>query len=322
MKNTLLLAAGALAASVPLLAQNAAPLSQPLDDFKVLDREVGVSGDFLYGNGYVQLPLGEALFRSSSIGNLGGLGVGKFTTADRKSAIYYGGTLSESIGKTWFLDMSYYQGTTEGALNDLRVFGFDRLNSHYKLSDQYYQLFGKYAFPQFSGTRFAAYLKLGVTYTDNTANVDYNTYPAPASGVYESKSNDYLGNIGVGGEYYLYRGDSFKVTVMTEGEVFGGLRKSEIHESLSIPGILYATGSFNQDSIVYGGVGRVVLRLVKSLGREGRWKLNADLGFQGKYLINEFDSLASEITDGIGKSRSNVHGTELLWGPYGRVGLS
>jgi len=320
MNYKLWIVAGALSASVPVLAQNAAPQSTPPDDFKILDHEIGVSGDFLYGNGYVQLPIGEALFRGTDLGDIG---VGKFTTADRKSALYYGGTLSGSIGKTWYLDVSYSRGTTEGSLQDLNVFGLPSafIKSDYKLSDQYYQMYGKYAFPQFSGTRFAAYLRLGATYSENSASVRYDVLGS-VKGEFESKSNDYLGNIGLGSEYYIYRGDSFKVTTMIEGEAFGGLRTSSIQEKINF-GLSYSA-AMDQDSLVYGGLGRGVLRLVKTLGQEGRWKLNADVGFQGKYLINEYDSMANGIGKqrGTGNSRQNVHGTELLWGPYGRVGLS
>jgi len=326
MNYKLWIVAGALSASVPVLAQNAAPQSTPPDDFKILDREIGVSGDFLYGNGYVQLPIHEALFRGSELQN--DVGIGKFTTADRKSALYYGGTLSGSIGKTWYLDVSYSRGTTEGSLNQLgSLFNLDDSKSEfyksdYKLSDEYYQMYGKYAFPQFSGTRFAAYLRLGATYSENSASVRYDVLGS-VKGEFESKSNDYLGNIGLGSEYYIYRGDSFKVTTMIEGEAFGGLRTSSIEEKLSF-GPQEFNGAMDQDSLVYGGLGRGVLRLVKTLGQEGRWKLNADVGFQGKYLINEFDSMGNSVGEsgGQGNSRQNVHGTELLWGPYGRVGLS
>ena len=324
MNYKLWIVASALSACVPVLAQNAAPQSTPPDDFKILDREIGVSGDFLYGNGYVPLPIGEALFRGTDLGDIG---VGKFTTADRKSALYYGGTLSGSIGKTWYIDVSYSRGTTEGSLQDLNVFGLGSANSagfasSYKLSDQYYQLYGKYAFPQFGGTRFAAYLRLGATYSENSASVVYSV--GSVSGGFESISNDYLGNIGLGGEYYVYRGDSFKVTTVIEGEAFGGLRTSSIQENLDVrnQGGLYFNAAMDQDSLVYGGLGRGVLRLVKTLGQEGRWKLNVDVGFQGKYLINEYDSMANGLREGSGKSRQNVHGAELLWGPYGRVGLS
>jgi len=324
MNYKLWIVAGALSASVPVLAQNAAPHSTPPDDFKILDHEIGVSGDFLYGNGYVQLPIGEALFRGTELRE--NIGIGKFTTADRKSALYYGGTLSGSIGKTWYLDVSYSRGTTEGSLQDLNVFGLssDSVKSDYKLSDQYYQMYGKYAFPQFSGTRFAAYLRLGATYSENSASVTYEYLGF--KGGFESTSNDYLGNIGLGGEYYVYRGDSFKVTTVIEGEGFGGLRTSSIQEKIDL-GVIYSA-AMDQDSLVYGGLGRGVLRLVKTLGQEGRWKLNVDVGFQGKYLINEYDSMANSITrkelreDPESDSRQNVHGNELLWGPYGRVGLS
>jgi len=105
-----------------------------------------------------------------------------------------------------------------------------------------------------------------------------------------------------------------------EGEGFGGLRTSSIQEKINF-GLSYSA-AMDQDSLVYGGLGRGVLRLVKTLGQEGRWKLNFDVGFQGKYLINEYDSMANGIKGGAGNSRQNVHGTELLWGPYGRVGLS
>ena len=312
---------GALAASAQVLAQEAAPPSTLPDDFKVLDREIGVSGDFLYGNGYVQLPIGEALDKTAIGGNVGS---GKFTTADRKSALYYGGTLSGSVGKTWYVDVSYSRGTTEGSLNDLPALdpsGANKLESSYKISDEFYQLYGKYAFPQFSGTRFAAYLRLGATYSESTANVDYIDPVIGFRGQYRSIANDYLGNIGLGGEYFAYRGETFKITTVLEGEAFGGLRSSSITESLQAD--LRYDGSTDVDSFVYGGLGRGVLRFAKNLGREGRWKLNVDVGFQGRYLINEFESIANGLGDkDYGDRKPNVHGTELLWGPYGRVGLS
>lgn len=318
--------AGALAASGQVLAQNASPSSTPLDDFKILDREVGLSGDFLYGNGYVQLPIGEALYKTPFQPNYG-VGSGKFTTADRRSALYYGGTLSGSIGKTWYVDVSYSRGSTEGSLNDLPAldpYGQVRnfLQSNYKISDEFYQFYGKYAFPQFSGTRFGAYLRIGATYSESTATANYLETLLGARGQYDSVATDYLGNIGVGGEYFAYRGETFKITTVLEGEAFGGLRTSTIKESL-IYDSMYS-GAIDVDSFVYGGLGRGVLRFAKTLGQEGRWRFNVDVGFQGKYLINEFDSLANDlgIKEIYGDRKKNVHGTELLWGPYGRVGLS
>ena len=319
MKYKLWTVAGALAASAHVLAQNAAQPSTPPDDFKILDREVGVSGDFLYGNGYVQLPVGEALVTNPDVPDIGN---GKFTQADRKSALYYGGTVSGSVGKTWYLDISYSRGTTDGELNDLGVYGdnnqSDKPTSLYKLTDEYYQVYGKYAFPQFSGTRFAAYLRLGATFSQNKASAVYSS-PSGFSGTYDSSSNDYLGNIGLGGEYSLFRGDSFKVTTVLEGEIFAGIRKSSVEETLDI-GVRF-DGAASLDSLVYGGLGRGVLRFVKTFDKEGRWKFNADLGFQGKYLINDIDSLADKLGS-TSDRRRNVNGTELLWGPYGRLGLS
>lgn len=315
--------AGALAASAQVLAQNAAPSSTPPDDFKVLDREIGVSGDFLYGNGYVQLPIGEALFKTPFRDEYG-IGSGKFTTADRKSALYYGGTLSGSIGKTWYVDVSYSRGSTEGSLNDLPALdpnALPNLQSTYKITDEFYQFYGKYAFPQFGGTRFGAYLRIGATYSESTATANYLETISGARGQYGSIATDYLGNIGVGGEYFAYRGETFKITTVLEGEAFGGLRNSAIKESLTYD-FMYS-GAIDVDSFVYGGLGRGVLRFAKTLGQEGRWKINVDVGFQGKYLINEFDSIANDLGDKTyGVRKNNVHGTELLWGPYGRVGLS
>ena len=333
MKRTLCVAAGAVLAAVPLLAQGAdapAPIGA-IDEIQVLNRELGASGDFLYGFGNVTLPIGFGLAQPIQNRALG-IGNGEFTEATRKDAIYYGGTLSGSLGKTWFIDVSYSQGKSEGEFTEGGQLAlpsiFGRQGSvpgvaPYSVRESFYQVYIKYAFPQLSGTRTSAYLRLGATLAEADASMKWSVAGGDLFGSYDSISKDYLGNVGFGLEYAVIRGDRLRMSLLMEGEGFGGSRVIEGDESLTyIGGSTYA-GPISNQSLVYGALGRGVARIAWALDGDGRWRLNMDLGVQAKFLINEYDFMPDQdLNSGLAVDRPNVHGTEMLWGPYGRLGLS
>jgi len=293
-----------------------------LESFEVRNRELGFTGDYLYGLGNVQVPLGYALGPILQVGN------GSFTEATRENANYYGGTVSGSLGRVWFVDLTYSRGSSRGQLNNLGAILGDAggavladLKTSYKLDEQFHQGYIRYAFPGLTGTRYSAYIRGGFTFATSTLD---NVYAVdPVSGTFRSEALDYLGNLGAGIEYGLIRGDRTRVSLFVEGEGFGGLRQTDITESYSQSGLVVPLdGAASVQSTVYGGLGRAITRFRWVLDRKSRLRLNLDIGLQARYLINEFNSMPDFLNPVQPGYRVNVRADELLWGPYGRLGLS
>jgi len=302
------------------------------ESFSVLDREIGISGDYLYGLGNIQVPLGYGLAN----GGQDAFGNGRFTSANRNNASYYGGTLSGSLGKTWYLDASYSRGVSEASIENLdAIYAPNTLpititpRSTFTLTQEFYQLYLKYAFPQLSGTRTSAYLRVGATFTDSKLLGEYYSVDSTGErfgdfGTYNSKTKSYLGNLGFGIEYAIVRGDRFRFSAMIEGEGFGGGSQINGSENFATPGQTldqgYA-GSFNVSAPTYGALGRGVARFSFILDGDGRFRLNLDVGAQANYSIVEFSSMP-DGQKSPNSTRQNVRGEELLWGPYSRLGFS
>ena len=128
--------------------------------------EISVSGDYLFGQGTVTLPVGFSL--EKSLGGLGG-GIKPLVAKPDRESQYYGGTVSYSFGHRWYLDLSYAHGESAGRQNiDL---GLSPRNPFphdvdFSIDDDWYQAYVKYAFRsrRVWGKPLSAYLRAGASY--------------------------------------------------------------------------------------------------------------------------------------------------------------
>lgn len=278
------------ATTTPEVAVPAAP--------KIRKSEVSASGDFFLGQGNVTLPFGFAL---SAVGVQGTV-----NKANRTSD-YFGGTVSYSYKHNWFVDLAYADGSSSGSVPvALGGQGYEQLNSNFSIKDQWYQAYLRYTFPALRGTRWSAYLRAGVSYVQATLDAQA---PIPSFGLYEEsdKTDDLLGNLGFGLSRSIVARQHLRVSLQAEGEGFFGQRTQRIDEALpNDPGVLLQPTSINNS--LYGGIGRGTIRFEYWPKRSRALTIFADGGFQAKYSFITYPS-------GLGSF------TELLWGPYIKVGL-
>jgi hypothetical protein len=177
--------------------------------------------------------------------------------------------------------------------------------SDFKLHDDLYQGYVRYAFPWLRGRRLSAYLRAGMSY-DQADFKDTTTFPPPF-GAYkqDGNANDILGNLGFGLGYSLYSRGRIKVGLQLEGEAFYGHRSQETKETLLITNTEGPKVSIDND--LYGGIGRLTGRFQYALGRSRLLKAFADVGMETKYTLIDYSSLGTP--------------SELIWGPYINVGL-
>jgi hypothetical protein len=265
---------------------------------KPTKNEVSVSGDVMLGQGTVTLPVGYSLQKSlvDVPTPLGAFSVPRNST-------YYGGTISYSYGQAWYLDISFAQGQSSGN-QSIDTGWLGPLNSNFSISDTLYQAYVKYTFPRLRGKRFSAYLRGGASYV--TAEIkDDATSPA---GRYTQKdtTQDMLANLGFGLGYSLYSTRHLRFGLQFEGEGFYGMRSQQTLENLSADqGLDFV--SANIDNSLYGGIGRVTMRLEYRLGQSGLFKIFGEVGAEGRYTMITYP----------GASAPN----ELLWGPYAKLGI-
>jgi hypothetical protein len=271
------------------------PMLQPPKSTK---NEISVSGDFMFGDGQVSLPLGYSL--NKALGGTTPSEQGAFTVP--RNSTYYGGTLSYSYGQAWFIDASIAHGNSSGSQSIPTGFLGD-INSTFSIDDTWYQLYLKYTFPQLRGKRFSAYLRGGISYVDATLN-DNST-----AGDYTQKDNteDILGNIGAGLAYSLYTTHKLRIDLQGEIEGFGGERHQESTESLPFRDLQGPQVSI--DNTLYGGIGIATIHGEYRMGKSGLFKIFGEVGVEGRY----------DIVDYSGSSSSSP--SEYLWGPYIKLGL-
>lgn len=277
----------------------APPMLKPPKSTK---NEVSASGDVLFGQGKVSLPLGYSL--NKELGGSAASLEGAFTVP--RNSVYYGGTLSYSYGQAWYLDLSLDQGHSSGS-QQIPTGGEGTLDSTFSIDDTWYQLYLKYTFPQLRGKRFSAYLRAGASYI--TAKLD-DSGTGPGKGLYTQtdKTQDILGNIGAGLAYSLYTTHRLRVDLQGEIEGFGGERTQQSLETLSLDGHLPSVTA-DIDNTLYGGIGIATVRVEYRMGHAGLFKVFGEAGIEGRYTLIEY-------------SGSNA-GTpsEYLWGPYVKLGL-
>ncbi|HEY5915609.1 MAG TPA: hypothetical protein VJA21_33915 [Verrucomicrobiae bacterium] len=268
---------------------------------KATKHEVSVSGDFLLGEGNVTMPFGFSLAEDPFLGP----NVTKSVAKPDRSSTYYGGTVSYSYGQAWYLDLGYIHGSSSGD-TDVALGGTELLPSSFKIDDDWYQVYVRYAFPKLRGKRFSAYLRAGMSYVD--AELQDET-TIPVLGLYRQtdKTTDLLGNVGFGVGYLLHRSKNgrFWTFLQAEGEGFYGNRSQDSKEALVNAGFDFPTAKIDND--LYGGIGRGTVRLEYRLGRSGLLKIFGDGGIQAKFTEINYPSLGTF--------------NELLWGPYVKVGL-
>jgi hypothetical protein len=272
---------------------------------KVTKHEVALSGDIFLGEGNVTVPLLYSLRQVPVFSAL----TPTAADADRKST-YVGATLSYSYGQSWYFDLSTARGDSSG---DVKI-DFPNgpaLPSAFSIKDDWYQAYVKYTFPGLRRGKWSAYMRAGVSYV--TADLTDQTL-IPQLGLYNQKdeTTDLLGNLGFGVGYRLYPGKRFRVGLQLEGEGFYGTRSQDTLETLdqSVYGLpLSEYRSATIDNKLYGAIGRATLHFEYRLGQSGLMKVFADIGAQAKYTKVSYP-------DGAGSF------DELLWGPYGKLGLS
>jgi hypothetical protein len=225
-------------------------------------------------------------------------------TPDRNSD-YFGGTISYSYGQQWYLDLSYQQGHSSGNFPLPPLIGG---NSTFTIDDNWYQAYIRYAPRKFRGTPLAPYLRVGISY------VEAKLVDVSDAGDYQQtdRTQDILGKVGFGAVYSFYTHARFKLGLQLEGEGFYGSRHQNDQESLPGTGIIVPSASIDND--VYGGIGRLTVRLQYQLGHSGQLRLFADAGMEVNYTVIHYSGSEAPAV-GSGSP------TELLWGPYVKVGL-
>lgn len=265
---------------------------------EVTRHTISISGDYLLGQGDVTVPVGFAL-------EGGALPVDTDVFIPDRESDYFGGTFSYSLGQTWFVDLSYVQGDSQGNVVIPDFFG-QNLPSDFQIDDQRYQVFLRYAFPALRGSRWSAYLRAGGTYVPAELRV---TGLAVDSYSQETDTKDWYGNLGFGVSYYLFSGTRTRVLLQVEGEGFYGVREQSVDELL----FQDFRRSTTLDNELIGGIARSTLRVEVGLGESRLFKVFADGGVQGQYTIIEYESSTFFQEDSF---------DELLWGPYARAGIS
>jgi hypothetical protein len=270
---------------------------------KVYKNEVGVTADFLLGEGKVTIPIGYALSKA-----LPGGGLEPQVISGNRSTIYYGGTVSYSYGRSWYLDFSYENGVSTGS-QEIQIKNTlpGEFNGDFNYNDDWYQIYIRYNFQNLlAGTRFKAYLRGGVSLVDATLTVK-DVSDTPSLYNQHDDTSDILGNLGFGLTYSLYARPRFKVGLQVEGEGFYGARSQQSTETLPADTGLGDTHA-NIDNDLYGGIARGTLHADWRLGESGRWRLTADVGIQYKYTSITYSGASAP--------------DESLWGPYAKVGVS
>jgi len=274
-------------------------LPPPAKELKAFKNEVGATADFMFGQGTVTVPIGYGLAQD-------GGGLKPEVITPNRSSVYYGGTLSYSFGRAWYLDFSYEKGNSTGSQPLSVPFTQNGpLNTSFIYNDEWYQLYVRYNFQDLlAGTRFKAYLRGGGSIVQATLSVNDT-----GQSLYRQNDNttDYLGNLGFGLSYSLYSTVRIKIGLQVEAEGFGGVRSQQISEYLDSDQN-FTSASDNINNNLFGGIGRGTVHGEFRMGQSGRWRLTSDVGIQAKYTMITYQGAGSY--------------TEYLWGPYVKVGVS
>jgi hypothetical protein len=298
---------------------NSADASQLLlEPPRLTYHQVSLSGDYLIGEGHLSVPIAFGAGRIPTFRT-----TPTITNPDRNSE-YFGGTVSYSYGQAWFVDLSFAHGESEGSVPLSSILGAaSPFTGPFKISDDWYEAYFRYAFPGLRGRRFNAYLRAGVTYVQSRLTLASDAIPAsniPAGAYYSQRTDtdDILGIIGFGASYSVFAGQRMRVSLQLEGEGFGGSRSQDTHDVaftfLGPPSTV--SGNATIDNWEYGGLGRFTVRLEYELGKRGLFKIFADAGVQARFTFVQYDQFTAQKGTVAAKTAD-----ELLWGPYVRAGF-
>jgi len=265
-----------------------------LPEPKTTKYEVSGSVDYLLGQGKVVLPVFFSVSQLEPV-------FPAYTERPDRDSDYLGGTISFSSGQKWYFDLSYAEGESSGGI---ALSEFPGQSFPFTIDDTWYQAYVRYAFPDLRGKRLSAYLRLGFTYVDYSMRVSDPGNPLDNY----SQSNDgsdKLGNLGFGVAYLLHAGTRTKWNLQLEGEGFCGVRDQKSQEYFGADA--YPKTTF--DNLLFGGRGRLTVRFEYGLGKTGLLKILADAGIQVKTTQIDYEDAGGRVSD-------------LLWGPYAKVGLS
>ena len=269
--------------------------------------QILVSGDYFRGEGDVTLPLGFSLAKLDDPNVK--IIKPNVANADRRSD-YIGATASYSYGQSWFVDLQYARGESSGNV-DVDLGAPDKLPSAFTIKDTVYQAYVRYGPKNFRGQKLSAYFRAGFTYVDSEMT---DKTVIPALGIYEQRvdATDLLGNLGFGVSYRFLKAGRLRLSVQGEGEGFAGVRSQDSIERLPQS---EASGfqSVKIDNFLYGGIGRGTIRGEYLLGHSELLRVFLDIGVQAKYTLINYPK------------QNNFNGgnfSELLWGPYVKLGLS
>jgi hypothetical protein len=287
------------------LALPGLPIQQPT----VYKNDLSASADFMYGVGTITVPIGFGL----KAHELPGASFPVSTISADRSTVYYGGTISYSYGRSWYLDFSGEKGTSTGSTSITipGVGGGGAFPASFDVNDTWYQIYLRYNFQNFlAGTRFRAYLRGGVSLVSATLTTVNSELPAshtPPGQLYTEHDDtfDILGNAGFGLSYSLYSTVRLKMGLQLEGEGFAGDRSQDIDEDY-VPSS--TPGNTTIDDTVYGVIGRLTLHADYRLGQSGRWKLTGDVGMMTKNSWVSYPDFGTK--------------PETLYGPYVKAGAS
>ena len=273
-----------------------------------IKHQIMVSADYFRGEGDVTLPLGFSLAKLQNDPNVENIKPNVANAA--RSSDYFGATMSYSYGQAWFVDLQYARGESSGKV-DVDLGGTDKLPSAFTIKDTMYQAYLRYGPKYFRGQRLSAYFRAGFTYVDSEMT---DSTVIPALGLYEQRvdATDLLGNLGFGVSYRLLNAGRFRLNLQGEGEGFAGTRSQDSLETLPQSEISgFKTAKI--DNFLYGGIGRGTVRGEYRLGRSELLRVFLDVGLQAKFTQINYPK------------QDNFKGgsfSELLWGPYVKLGLS
>jgi len=270
---------------------------------------IDVSADYLAGFGEMSLPFNFAFQQLGEIAEV---------RLEKRDSTYFGGTISYAFNDAWQADFTLLRGESKATAPQTLFNLPDPTAVEYKLADTWYQAYVRYSFPQLNEKNedLAAYLRVGGTFVDADLSAD-GTFAG--AGYYKQVTpfKDFQGNLGFGLRYSLITGTKVRLSAVVEAEGFGGVRSQTVSEDFLIaPGGLTSVGgpfTTEIDNLIYGGLGRGVMRFERVVGASARFRIFVDGGVQARYTSVDYG-------DSSGLVKSQSFG-ETLWGPYAKLGV-
>lgn len=288
------------------------------DDFRPRLRNVSVYADYLQGYGHINLPVGYSL---------DGAAIGRTVASPERQSTYYGGSISWQAFEGIGFDVAYSQGTSSGNFT-FKPEANGRwpqaaISSTFTLDDTWLQTYVRYKLRPIFGRNIGVYLRGGVTYMD----ASYEGVSNPFQSFYRNVGTirDITGNLGFGIDYGFRPVKGIRPVIVFEGEGFGGIRSREFSEQT-----LPISGSNSMDNMVFGGLGRLLVRAEYRFGKNERWRAMIEGGVQARMMFESYGVPDKPLFDDRNSpNRVQIPGSafesgtksDILWGPYVRAGI-